>query len=109
MTVYFYGRCSNEEHYNKGSSIDTQLDKCKSYAVLKDLTIDEVITENCSATINLSKRPMGFELLEKLKKNDHIICLDISRFSRNSLDLLKLVLDSHEKFVPFYYQRPKTK
>ena len=51
MTVYFYGRCSNEDHFNKGSSIQTQLQKCKSYAVLKDLTIDEEITETCSATI----------------------------------------------------------
>jgi len=91
MTVYFYGRCSNEDHFNKGSSIQTQLQKCKSYAVLKDLTIDEEITETCSATIKLSKRPQGFELLQKLKKNDHIICLEISRFSRSSLDLLKLV------------------
>ena len=103
MTVYFYGRCSNEEHFNKGSSIDTQLDKCKSYAVLKDLMIDEVITESCSATINLSKRPRGFELLEKLKKNDHIICLDISRFSRNSLDLLKLVNAFKKKSIKLHF------
>ena len=56
--------------------------------------IDEEITEICSVTIKLSKRTQGFELLQKLKKNDHIICLEISRFSRSSLDLLKLV----EKF-----------
>ena len=56
--------------------------------------IDEEITETCSVTIKLSKRTQGFELLQKLKKNDHIICLEISRFSRSSLDLLKLV----EKF-----------
>ena len=94
MTIYFYGRCSDEEHFNKGTSIATQLDKCKSYASLKDLHIDEEITESCSGTIKFSKRPKGFELLQKLKRNDAIICQEISRFSRNTLDLLKLV----EKF-----------
>ena len=94
MTVYFYGRCSNEEHFNKGSSIATQIDKCKSYCSLKDLHIDEEIIENCSGTLTLSKRQKGFELLQKLKKGDSIVCLDISRFSRSSLDLLQLV----EKF-----------
>jgi len=94
MTTYFYGRCSNEEHFNKGSSIDTQIDKCKSYCSLKDLQIDEQIIENCSGTLTLSKRQKGFELLQKLKNGDAIVCLDISRFSRNSLDLLQIV----EKF-----------
>ena len=37
MTVYFYGRCSADENFEKGSSIETQLSKCKSYADLKDL------------------------------------------------------------------------
>ena len=91
MTVYFYGRCSNEEHFKKGSSIDTQLDKCKSYCSLKDMSIDEEIIENCSGTLSLSKRPQGFELLHKLKKGDSVVALDISRFSRNSLDLLQTV------------------
>ena len=43
MTVYFYGRCSADENFDKGSSIETQLSKCKSYADLKDLTIDKEI------------------------------------------------------------------
>ena len=94
MTVYFYGRCSDEEHFNKGTSIDTQIDKCKSYCSLKDMSIDVEIKENCSGTVSLSKRQKGFELLHNLKRGDSIVCLDISRFSRNSLDLLQLV----EKF-----------
>ena len=31
MTTYFYGRNSDVESYEKGSSIDTQLSKVKSY------------------------------------------------------------------------------
>ena len=94
MTVYFYGRCSDDEHFNKGSSIETQLEKCKSYAVLKDLTIDKEVTESISGTIRFERRGKGLELLNNLKKGDHIICSALDRFSRNTLDLLQLV----EKF-----------
>ena len=45
MTVYFYGRNSDSESFEKGSSIETQLSKCKSYANIKDLKIDVEITE----------------------------------------------------------------
>ena len=40
MTVYFYGRNSDLESFDKKSSIETQLSKCKSYANIKDLKID---------------------------------------------------------------------
>ena len=36
MTTYFYGRNSDVESFEKGSSLETPLQKCKSYAVLKD-------------------------------------------------------------------------
>jgi site-specific DNA recombinase len=91
MTTFFYGRNSDLESYEKGSSIETQLDKCKSYAVLKDLSIDKEITEQVSGAVSFNSRNKGFELMQKLKKGDSIICLEISRFSRNTLDLLQLV------------------
>ena len=40
MTVYFYGRNSDVESFERNSSIQTQLSKCQSYANIKDLTID---------------------------------------------------------------------
>ena len=46
MTIYFYGRCSADENYDKGSSIETQLSKCVAYGVIKNLTIDKEITES---------------------------------------------------------------
>ena len=91
MTTYFYGRNSDVESFDKGSSVETLKQKCQSYAVLKDLTIDVEITEQVSGAIPFRKRTKGFELMEKLKKGDSIICLEISRFSRNTLDLLQLV------------------
>ena len=94
MTVYFYGRCSADENFDKGSSVETQLSKCKSYANLKDLTIDKEVTESISGTVRFANRTMGLELMNTLKKGDHIICSALDRFSRNTLDLLQTI----EKF-----------
>jgi putative DNA-invertase from lambdoid prophage Rac len=94
MTVYFYGRCSADENFDKGSSIKTQIEKSKAYAVIHNLTIDKEITESISGTIKFYNRPMGLELMNDLKKGDHIICSALDRFSRNTLDLLQVI----EKF-----------
>ena len=45
MTTYFYGRNSDLESFDKKSSINTQLSKAKSYANIKNLTIDVEIFE----------------------------------------------------------------
>ena len=93
--IYLYGRCSAEENFNKGSSIETQLLRCNSYITMKGLegSITE-ISEQVSGTVKFEKRVEGFKLLHKLNKGDHIICSALDRFSRNTLDLLTLV----EKF-----------
>ena len=89
--IIIYGRCSAIENYEKGSSIETQILKCKSYAITKDLIVDKVITEQVSGTIAFDKRVQGGEILNNLKSGDHIICSALDRFSRNTLDLLNLV------------------
>ena len=89
MTVYFYGRNSDIESFERNSSIQTQLSKCKSYANIKDLNIDVEITKQVSGTVNFERRLKGSELLSSLKKGDHIICSHLDRFSRNTLNLLK--------------------
>ena len=94
MTVYFYGRCSADENFDKGSSMATQIDKAKAYGIIKNLTIDKEITESISGTVRFYNRPMGLELMNDLKKGDHIICSALDRFSRNTLDLLQTI----EKF-----------
>ena len=101
--IYVYGRCSAEEHYSKGSSIETQITKCQSYATMKDLVVDEVITEQISGTTRFQKRPQGFAILNKLKKGDHIICSALDRFSRNTLDLLNLVEQFKRQKVQLHF------
>ena len=94
MTVYFYGRCSADENFEKGSSTETQLSKATAYGVIKNLTINKEITESISGTIKFANRPMGLEIMNDLKRGDHIICSALDRFSRNTLDLLQVI----EKF-----------
>ena len=94
MTVYFYGRNSDSESFERQSSIQTQLSKCQSYANIKDLKIDVEITEQVSGTVPFERRLKGNELISSLKRGDHIICSHLDRFSRNTLNLLQLV----EKF-----------
>ena len=89
--IYIYGRCQAQEAYEKGSSIETQILKCKSYAITKDLIVDKVITEQVSGTIAFDKRVQGGEILNNLKSGDHIICSALDRLSRNHMDLLNLV------------------
>ena len=94
MTTYFYGRCSADENYDKGSSIATQIEKAKAYAIIHNLKIDKEVSESISGSIRFANRPMGLEMMSELKKDDHIICSALDRFSRNTLDLLQSI----EKF-----------
>ena len=94
MTVYFYGRCSADENFEKGSSIATQIERANAYAVIHNLKIDKEVSESISGSIKFANRPLGLEMMSDLKKDDHIICSALDRFSRNTLDLLQLI----EKF-----------
>ena len=103
MTVYFYGRNSDSESVDKSCSLTTQLEKCKSYAFLKDLTIDVEVTEQISGAIAFEKRTRGFEIMKNLKKNDVVISLELSRFSRNTLDLLLVVKKMKKMGVELHF------
>ena len=89
--VYVYTRNSTLDAFEKGSSRETQIKKCNNYAQIKDLEIDEIIEEQCSGTIPFERRDVAFELLKKLKTNDHIICSHLDRFCRNTLSLLQMI------------------
>ncbi len=103
MTTYFYGRNSDLDSFDRGSSIDTQKTKAESYAHIKDLKIDVYITEQISGTIPFERRTKGFELFQKLKKNDHLICSHLDRFGRNTLDLLQMVEKFKRKKISLHF------
>ena len=103
MTTYFYGRNSDLDSFDRGSSIETQKSKAESYAHIKDLKIDVYITEQISGTIPFERRPKGFEIFQKLKRNDHLVCSHLDRFGRNTLDLLQMVEKFKRKKISLHF------
>ena len=101
--VYIYTRNSEINAFERGTSIETQISKSTSYAYLKDLTITEVFKEQCSGTIPFEKRDVGFELMNKVKSGDHIICSHLDRFCRNTLALLQTVNRMKRKKVFLHF------
>jgi len=101
--VYVYTRNSNAEAFEKGSSRTTQIKKCTNYASIKDLTIDEIVEEKCSGQIPFDRRDKAFELLSKLKQNDHIICSHLDRFCRNTLSLLQMIQKFKKKKIFLHF------
>ena len=103
MTTYFYGRNSDLDSFDRGSSIATQKTKAESYANIKDLKIDVYMVEQVSGTIPFERRTKGFELFQKLKRNDHLICSHLDRFGRNTLDLLQMVEKFKRKKISLHF------
>ena len=101
--VYVYTRNSNVEAFEKGSSRETQIKKCGNYASIKDLVVDEVIEEQCSGQLPFDRRDKAFELLKKLKSNDHIICSHLDRFCRNTLSLLQMIQKFRKKKIYLHF------
>ena len=101
--VYVYTRNSNVEAFEKGSSRETQIKKCSSYASIKDLVVDEIVQEQCSGQLPFDRRDKAFELLKKLKSNDHIICSHLDRFCRNTLSLLQMIQKFKKKKIYLHF------
>ena len=101
--VYVYTRNSNIEAFEKGSSRETQIKKCGSYASIKDLVVDEIVQEQCSGQLPFDRRDKAFELLKKLKTNDHIICSHLDRFCRNTLSLLQMIQKFKKKKIYLHF------
>ena len=101
--VYVYTRNSNVEAFEKGSSRETQIRKCTNYASIKDLVIDEIIEEQSSGQLPFDRREKSFELLKKLKHNDHIICSHLDRFCRNTLSLLQMIQKFKNKKIFLHF------
>ena len=88
--VYFYGRNSDVEASEKGSSLSTQKSKAEAYAKLKDLVITEYFYDQISGTVPIERREQGFVLTKKLKSGDHLITTT-DRLGRNTINILSFV------------------
>ena len=88
--VYFYGRNSDVEAAEKGSSLETQKRKAEAYASLKDLIISDYFYDQVSGTVPIERRDKGFVLIKSLKSGDNLIT-STDRLGRNTINILTFI------------------
>jgi len=91
MNTYFYVRVSSKDQNTVRQEV-----KAKEH----DIPIDNVRVERASGK-NVTDRPILESLMTKLEKGDKLIVDSISRFARNTKDLLELVDRLNKKGVIF--------
>ena len=73
-TTYGYIRVSTNQQVESGMSLKEQERQIRSYAQLKNFKIKKIFTERgVSAGVELTKRPMGRQLLSIADDGDVII------------------------------------
>lgn len=91
MQTYFYIRVSSKEQNTIRQEV-----KAQEY----DIAIDNVYIEKVSGK-NVTDRPVLLKLMAILQRGDKLIVDSISRFARNTKDLLELVEQLNNKGVSF--------
>lgn len=85
MTVYGYIRVSTDKQ-----TTENQRFEIDRYLTGRGFHVDVWINETISGTVDFKKRKIG-KMLCKIKKDDILICSELSRLGRNTLDILTLL------------------
>lgn len=85
MTVYGYIRVSTDKQTTENQQFE--IDR---YLTDRGFHVDVWINETISGTVDFKKRKIG-KMLCKIKKDDILICSELSRLGRNTLDILTLL------------------
>jgi len=91
MQTYFYVRVSSKDQNTIRQEV-----KAKDFGI----PISNVYIEKSSGK-NLTDRPILIEMISKFNNGDKLIVDSISRFARNTKDLLELVEQLNDKGVEF--------
>ena len=83
--IYGYVRVSTDKQ-----SLQNQEFEINNFCQMQQIKIDKWIAEMISGTKNFEKRKLGI-LLKKLKKDDILICAEISRLGRNLLQVMTIL------------------
>ncbi|MCI7131535.1 MAG: master DNA invertase Mpi family serine-type recombinase [Lachnospiraceae bacterium] len=83
--VYGYIRVSSDKQ-----TVENQRFEIEKYCEKEGLEVDGWIEETISGTKNYDKRKLGV-LLEKVKKDDVIICSELSRLGRNLFMIMEIL------------------
>lgn len=82
---YGYIRVSSDKQ-----TVENQRFEIRRFAQQYDIAIDGWIEETISGTKNYDKRKLG-KLLNKVKKDDLIICAELSRLGRNLFMIMEIL------------------
>ncbi len=85
MRIYAYIRVSTEMQ-----NYASQEYEIKKYCKKNSLTIDEWVTESVSGTVSMEKRMLG-KLLDRMGRDDVLICTELSRLGRNMLMIMAIL------------------
>ncbi len=83
--VYGYIRVSSDKQ-----TVENQRFEINNFCEKQNLTINDWIEETISGTRNYSKRQLG-QLLQKISKDDIIICSELSRLGRNLFMIMEIL------------------
>lgn len=73
--------------------------------VMEQLGVEKVFIDKCSG--NNANRPKLMEMMNFVREGDTVVVSEISRFARNTKDLLNMVEELTEKGVQFESQKEK--
>ena len=92
MITAIYVRVSTEEQAKEGYSIRAQIDKLKSYIMIKDWTFYKVYADEGISGKNIEGRPAINELIADIKAGrvDNVLVYKIDRLTRSTRDLIDL-------------------
>lgn len=83
--IYGYIRVSTDKQ-----TLENQEFEINNFCEREQIKIDRWITETISGTNDFEKRKLG-KILKKLKKDDILICSEISRLGRNLLQIMTIL------------------
>ena len=83
--IYGYIRVSSDKQ-----TVENQRFEINKFCEKQNLVINDWIEESISGTKNYTKRQLG-NLLKKVKKNDIIICSELSRLGRNLFMIMEIL------------------
>ena len=83
--IYAYVRVSTDRQ-----TLESQEFEIKGFCVREHIKIDCWVREKISGSKDFEKRELG-KILKRLRKNDILICSEISRLGRNLLQIMTLL------------------
>ena len=94
--IYGYIRVSSDKQ-----TIENQRFEINSFCLKNQIIVDRWIEETISGTKNIENRALG-KLLNKMKKDDIMICSELSRLGRSLLMIMSILNDCMKKEVQLW-------